>query len=375
VFGLVAVYGASSLTLTEGQPAETYYAVRQLLGISVGGILMIVASQVDYYRWRQLAWPMLIGTILLLLITVLPFTHSIARELNGARRWIRVGPVSLQPSELARLVVVIWCAMLATKKGIQVREFRKGVMPFVVVLGTLFGLVLLQPNLSMAALIVMLGGVVLFTAGARIGHFAMLAAAGVLVALKGIESAPYRLARLTSFLTGGDPLEGGYQIRQAMTGFGSGQLFGVGIGEGQQKLFLPYAYSDFLFSSIGEEWGFVGACFVIGLYSTFCWLGFRIARTASDPFGQYVATGITAGVGLTALMHMAVNVKLMPTTGLTLPFMSFGLSSQVISLLGVGILINIGRLRGKPRAERRSEPRTEVKSLEGREANSEWVRR
>lgn len=357
VFGLVAVYGASSLTTSNGKSLEATLAIRQLVGASLGGILMVIASQIDYYRWRQLAWPMLLGTIALLLVTVLPFTESIARPVNGARRWIDLGPVTFQPSELARLVVVIWCAMLATKKGIQVREFKKGVLPFVVVLGTLFGLVLLQPNLSMATLIVMLGGIVLFAAGARIGHFAMLAGVGVLIALKGIESAPYRLERLKSFLGFGDALVGDYQINQAMTGFGAGQLFGVGLGEGQQKLFLPFGYSDFLFSSIGEEWGFIGACFVIGLFSTFCWLGFRIARTASDPFGQFVATGITAGVGLTALMHMAVNVKLMPTTGLTLPFMSYGLSSQVISLLGVGILINIGRLRGKARGAPQGEPR------------------
>ena len=376
VFGLVAVYGASSLTTTRGgEPVEAGLAIRQLMGASLGGILMVIASQVDYYRWRQLAWPLLLGTIFLLLLTVLPFTKTLAPVSNGARRWIDLGPVTFQPSELARLVVVLWCAMLATKKGIQVREFKKGVVPFVVVLVTLFGLVLLQPNLSMATLIVMLGGVVLFAAGAKIGHFAMLAGLGMLVALKGIQSAPYRMERLVSFLTGGDLQGGNYQINQAMIGFGSGQFFGVGLGEGQQKLFLPYAYSDFLFSAIGEEWGFVGACFVIGLFSAFCWLGFRIARTASDPFGQYVATGITAGVGLTALMHMAVNVKLMPTTGLTLPFMSYGLSSQVISLLGVGILINIGRTRGKPRVERRMEPRPEVATHQQREPRAEWIRR
>ena len=376
VFGLVAVYGASSLTTSNGKSLEATLAIRQLVGASLGGILMVIASQIDYYRWRQLAWPMLLGTIALLLVTVLPFTESIARPVNGARRWIDLGPVTFQPSELARLVVVIWCAMLATKKGIQVREFKKGVLPFVVVLGTLFGLVLLQPNLSMATLIVMLGGIVLFAAGARIGHFAMLAGVGVLIALKGIESAPYRLERLKSFLGFGDALVGDYQINQAMTGFGAGQLFGVGLGEGQQKLFLPFGYSDFLFSSIGEEWGFIGACFVIGLFSTFCWLGFRIARTASDPFGQFVATGITAGVGLTALMHMAVNVKLMPTTGLTLPFMSYGLSSQVISLLGVGILINIGRLRGKARGAPQGEPRAEGAGRERSGARPEvWTRR
>lgn len=351
VFGIVAVYGASSLVVSGDRYIDYQYALTQLSGAALGGVLLVIASQVDYYRWRQLAWPMLLGTIFLLLLTVVPFTEgNIAPMKNGARRWLFIGPASFQPSELARLAVVVWCAMLATKKGAQVREFRKGVLPFVVVLGTVFALVLLQPNLSMAALITMLGGIVLFAAGARIGHFAMLAGVGVLAAAQGIASTPYRLTRLMTFLGHGEATEGGFQISQAKIGFGAGGLFGVGLGEGQQKLFLPYAYSDFLFSAIGEEWGFVGACVVIALYATFCWLGFRIARTAADPFGQYLAAGLTATVGLTALLHMAVNVDLMPTTGLTLPFMSFGRSSMVISLLGAGMLINVGRLRGKPRA-------------------------
>jgi cell division protein FtsW len=152
----------------------------------------------------------------------------------------------------------------------------------------------------------------------------------------------------------------GFQINQSLVGIGSGGLFGVGFGEGQQKLgYLPYAYSDFLFSTIGEEWGFIGVLTVVALFTLFCWLGFRIARTAADPFGQYLAVGLTAAIGLTAFMHMAVSLGLMPTTGLTLPFMSYGRSSQVISLLGTGILINIGRLRGSPRAAGPRERRTE----------------
>ena len=144
--------------------------------------------------------------------------------------------------------------------------------------------------------------------------------------------------------------DAGFQIHQSLIGFGSGGVFGTGFGQGQQKLgYLPYAYSDFLFSTIGEEWGFVGVFAVVFLFGLFCWLGFRIARTAADPFGQYLAVGLTATIGLTAFMHMAVSLGLMPTTGLTLPFMSYGRSSQVISLLGTGILINIGRLRGRPR--------------------------
>jgi cell division protein FtsW len=166
---------------------------------------------------------------------------------------------------------------------------------------------------------------------------------------------------VTNYLGQGDA-EGVYQIKQSIIGFGSGQLFGVGLGEGQQKLgFLPYAYSDFLFSSIGEEWGFIGVCVIVALYVTFCWLGFRIARTTEDPFGRYLAIGLTVTVGLTALMHMAVNLGMMPTTGLTLPFVSFGRSSLVISLLGAGILINIGRMRGKPRAQARTQPRAQVR--------------
>jgi cell division protein FtsW len=139
----------------------------------------------------------------------------------------------------------------------------------------------------------------------------------------------------------------------------------VGRGEGQQKLgYLPYAYSDFLFSSIGEEWGFIGVCVIVTLYSIFCWLGFRIARTTEDPFGRYLAVGLTVTVGLTAFMHMAVNLGMMPTTGLTLPFVSHGRSSLVISLLGAGILINIGRMRGKPRAQVRAQPRERARERE-----------
>ncbi len=307
------------------------------------------------------AWPLLLVTLILLLIPLLPFTLAIAPPVNGARRWLDLGPINFQPSELARLVVVIWCAMLASKKGIQVREFKKGVLPFMLILGLVSVLILLEPNLSMATLVALLGGLVLFTSGAKIGHFLLLVGAGMILVFHQIRDAQYRLARLLTFLNPGDATgDAGFQIHQSLVGIGSGQLFGVGFGEGQQKLgYLPYAYSDFLFSTIGEEWGFLGVLVVVTLFSLFCWLGFRIAKTAADPFGQYLAVGLTATIGLTAFMHMAVSLGLMPTTGLTLPFMSYGRSSQVISLLGTGILINIGRLRGSSRAagprERRNE--------------------
>jgi len=385
VFGIAATYGAASLVTLQGKNAGLGFALRQLSGAVIGGILLLLASRMDYYRWRLLAWPLLFIMLALLLIPLLPFTLAISPPVNGARRWLDLGPINFQPSELARLVVVIWCAALASKKGLQVREFKKGVLPFTLVLGLISLMILLEPNLSMATLVALLGGLVLFTSGAKIGHFALLAGLGMILVFHQIRDAQYRLSRLVTFMNPGDATAAaGFQINQSLVGIGSGQLFGVGFGEGQQKLgYLPYAYSDFLFSTIGEEWGFVGVLSVVTLFSLFCWLGFRIARTATDPFGQYLAVGLTATIGLTAFMHMAVSLGLMPTTGLTLPFMSYGRSSQVISLLGTGILINIGRLRGSPRAagprerktdgrvDRRTEGRMDGKanSLTGRQSD------
>jgi cell division protein FtsW len=372
VFGIAATYGAASQVTLEGQNVGIGFALRQLSGAFVGGLLLLLASRLDYYRWRQLAWPLLFVTIGFLLVPLLPFTRAIAPLVNGARRWVDVGPFNFQPSELARVVVVIWCAMLASKKGEQVREFKKGVLPFVLILGVVSVLILLEPNLSMATVVALLGGLVLFTSGAKIGHFALFAGMAMILVFHQIRDVQYRLARLLTFLSPGDAMtQAGFQIHQSLVGIGSGQIFGVGFGEGQQKLgYLPYAYSDFLFSTIGEEWGFIGILVVVFLFSLFCWLGFRIARTATDPFGQYLAVGLTAAIGLTAFMHMAVSLGLIPTTGLTLPFMSYGRSSQVISLLATGILINVGRLRGSARAAgpRKARPggradgRTEKKS-------------
>ncbi|HMH56209.1 MAG TPA: putative peptidoglycan glycosyltransferase FtsW [Gemmatimonadales bacterium] len=372
VFGIAATYGAASQVMLEGQNVGIGFALRQLSGAFVGGLLLLIASRLDYYRWRQLAWPLLFVTIGFLLVPLLPFTRAIAPPINGARRWVDVGPFNFQPSELARVVVVIWCAMLASKKGEQVREFKKGVLPFILILGVVSVLILLEPNLSMATVVALLGGLVLFTSGAKIGHFALFAGVAMILVFHQIRDVQYRLARLLTFLSPGDATtQAGFQIHQSLVGIGSGQIFGVGFGQGQQKLgYLPYAYSDFLFSTIGEEWGFIGIVVVVFLFSLFCWLGFRIARTATDPFGQYLAVGLTAAIGLTAFMHMAVSLGLIPTTGLTLPFMSYGRSSQVISLLATGILINVGRLRGsaraagprKGRAGGRADGRTDKKS-------------
>jgi cell division protein FtsW len=311
VFGIAATYGAASLVTLQGQNGGVGFALRQLMGAAVGGVLLLLASRLDYYRWRMTAWPLLIVTILFLLIPLLPITRPIAPSINGARRWVDLGPINFQPSELARLAVVIWCAMLASKKGQQVREFKKGVLPFILILGLVSVLILLEPNLSMATLVALLGGLILFASGAKIGHFILLAGLGMILVFHQIRDVQYRLARLVTFLNPGDATtEAGFQIHQSLVGIGSGKLFGVGFGQGQQKLgYLPYAYSDFLFSTIGEEWGFIGVLVVVSLFALFCWLGFRIARTAADPFGQYLAVGLTATIGLTAFMPMAAPAR------------------------------------------------------------------
>jgi cell division protein FtsW len=354
VFGIANTYGALSLQTGSGDGAG--FALRQLVGALLGLLGLSVVSRIDYHRWRKFAWPFLLFTIVVLLIPILPGTERIAPRINGARRWVDIGPVNFQPSEVARLAVIIWCAALAAKKGVQVREFKKGVLPFLVGIGAVALLILGQPNLSMAVLVTLLGLIVLFSAGAKIGHFILLGCGGLLLVFEKIQGAQYRVARLTTFLNPGEATDAaGMQIHQSLVGIGSGRVLGVGFGEGQQKLFLPYAYSDFIFSTIGEEWGFLGVLLVVLLFGLFLWLGMRIARSAPDPFGQFLAVGITAMIGITAVMHMAVSLAMMPTTGLTLPFMSYGRSSLIISLVATGILINIGRMRGRPARESSAE--------------------
>ena len=347
VFGLVAVYGASSLLTTSSGEVGTGYALRQLLGALAGAIAASVVARLDYHAWQRAAWPLLGATAVLLLVPLLPFTHAIAPALNGARRWVNLGIVAVQPSELAKFTVVIWTAMLAAKKGDLIRSLRLGVLPFLTVLGPLLALIFFEPNLSMALLVALVAGVVLFTAGARIGHFLALAVASAPVVFGAVASAQYRLARVLTFLNPGSaPAEATWQVHQSLVGIGSGTLLGVGLGQGQQKLgYLPYAYSDFIFSTIGEEWGFVGVSVILLLFGTYVWLGFRIARTAPDRLGQLLAVGLTGLIGISAVLHVGVTLALLPATGVTLPFISYGRSSLFMSLLATGVLVSVGERR------------------------------
>ncbi len=344
LFGIAAVYGASSIWAVQAGNPGSDFALRQAEGVLVGVVAMLIVSRIDYHYWRKFAWPLLLVASVALLILLLPFTHAIAPERNGARRWIEAG-FRIQPSELAKFVVVVWTAMLAAKKGDKIRHLKKGVFPFLVVLVPVVGLVVLEPDLSTGVTIMAIAGAILFVAGARIGHFLLLGLVALPLLWQQIVTVQYRMARLVGFLSsGGDLEEASWQIRQSMIGIGAGRLFGVGFGEGMQKLgYLPYAYADFILSTIGEEWGFVGVSVLLALFAIFLVLGFRIAREAPDPFGMYVATGLTVMLGLAVVLHVGVNLNVVPATGISLPFLSYGRSGLVVAFLATGVLLNIAR--------------------------------
>ncbi|HEU0014302.1 MAG TPA: putative peptidoglycan glycosyltransferase FtsW [Longimicrobium sp.] len=343
-FGLMEMYSASAFeAASHGLPGH-HFASKQLGGAVAGVVLAGVLSRVDYRRWRLLAWPMLGLVAVLLLLVVAPGTEAIAPRINGARRWLNLG-VSFQPSEFAKIALILWTAMLAVKKADRLHSLTKGLLPFLVVWMVIVLLVLKQPNMSAALLLVLLSALVLFAGGARIGHFILLGLLAVPVLWKLIEGEGYRANRIAAFL---DPTAdtGGvsYQINQSLIAIGSGGLGGVGFGESRQKYgFLPEAHNDFLFSMIAEEWGLLGVLFVVAVFAGFLLVGYRIAARAPDRFGYLTAIGMTNLIAVSAFLHMGVAMALLPTTGVALPFMSSGLSALLTAFAAVGILLSIAR--------------------------------
>ncbi|MGH7457883.1 MAG: FtsW/RodA/SpoVE family cell cycle protein [Longimicrobiaceae bacterium] len=347
-FGLVALYSASAfLAHSDGLPGH-YYALRQLLGMAAGTVLAFALSRVDYRRLRRLAWPLLALSVILLVVLVLPWTEQLAPRVNGARRWLHLG-VAFQPSEFAEWAALVWTAALTVKKRDRLHSLSKGLLPFLLVWGGLAGLIVLQPNLSSALLLLLLCATVLFAGGARVGHFIVLGMAAVPVIWGQIEAAAYRSQRIAAFLDpAADPVGSGYQIRQSLISVGSGGYFGVGFGESRQKFgFLPEPHNDFIFAMIAEEWGMAGSGLVLLLFGAIGWVGFRIAGRAPDLFGHLLAVGMTLLLVVPALLHVGVNLALLPATGVTLPFVSFGRSALLASFAAVGVLLSIHRNRAE----------------------------
>ncbi len=343
-FGLAVLYSASAIVAMDEGRSSAFFLLRQVSGAAVGLAVFAIAAKTDADKWREWAWPLMWFTIATL-VACLILPDSIAPRINGSKRFLFGS--SFQPSELGKLGVIAWVSMLVVKKGENLRRLTKGLVPFFVVIGLLDVLAALEPDLSVSMLYTLLLALLLFVGGARMSHFVALGALAIPLLWHKIERVQYALLRLTVFFDpGASPSKLNYQLQQSLVAVGSGGLFGRGFGEGlQQYGFLPYPYSDFVASNIGEEWGFVGLAGVTILFWVYALLGFRIARAARSPFLQLLAVGLTFVTVLTAYLHIGVVVGLLPTTGLTLPFVSYGRSNLVLTMLFTGILVNIGSER------------------------------
>lgn len=347
-FGLVTLYSASPFAAARLGRPDHYFVLRQASAAALGLMGMIVLARIPYRFWRFAAWPLVALSFVSLVVLVLPGTESIAPELNGARRWLSLG-VTVQPSEFAKVAIIIWTAMMAVRKQDEFRSLTRGLLPFLVVWGLLLIPIALQPDLSTAFLAGMLGVFTAWAAGARLAHFTFLGllASPVLWLLLQVD---YRQARIASYLAQlQDPLAAptqgsGYQFYQAMVALGSGGVAGQGFGKGTQKFgFLPEPHNDFIFSMVGEEWGFLGVLALVLLYLAVVVVGYRIARRAPDLFGQLLAVGCANLIALQGMLHMGVGVGLLPTTGLALPLFSHGRSNLLVTLAVLGILMAVAR--------------------------------
>ncbi|MEO7216802.1 MAG: putative peptidoglycan glycosyltransferase FtsW [Gemmatimonadaceae bacterium] len=353
--GLVTVYGASMIVAQQAGHNGAYFAIRQLSGIVAGLLVFAVFAKIDAEKWYDWAWPIMLISLVLLALVVLPFTLRWAPRIHGARRYLF--GASMQPSEFAKLAVIVWTSMLVVKKGPVMRRLSKGLFPFLVIIGLLDILVYVEPDLSSAMFFTLIMGIILFAAGVRIGHFVALGIIAIPVLYSRAEKLQYVMLRMTSFFNPGATPHVDYQARQALIAIGSGGIFGVGIGQGRQQYgFLPFAYDDFIAAIIGEEVGFVGLTLLVLAFVAYAYLGFRIARSARSKFQQLVAIGIVTTVVISAFLHVGVAIGLLPNTGLTLPFISYGRSSMILTLLLTGILVNIGSERERVMGEGATNP-------------------
>jgi len=318
---------------------------KHLLSVVLGTAAALGASRLRSDVYQRIAYPLLAIAVVALVIVLIP---GIGMVRGGARRWLHVGPLSLQPSELAKFAVVLYLARSLVKKGDRVGTFQFGIVPHFVVVGLIAGLVLLEPDFGTATLCAGLLVLMLFVGGVPLRLLGLPALAAIPAALLMVWKAPYRWARIVAFLNpDADPLGVNFQLKQSVIAFGSGRLSGLGLGESRQKLFyLPEAHTDFLFSVIGEEFGLIGALLVLSLFAVVGARGFRIAVRHPDPFASLLAFGVTLSLVLQGVVNAGVVLGCLPTKGLALPFMSYGGSAMIAALAQVGVLAALAREAG-----------------------------
>lgn len=342
IFGLIMIYSASYVWAEYKFHDAFKFVKNQGLFFLVGVVMMMVISRIDYHNYSKYSKHLLFGCLILLILVLIP---GIGTVRNGSRSWFGIGSFGIQPSEFTKLSLIIFTSRYLVKNEKSLRDIKKGVLPILGLTILIFGLIMLQPDFGTGVIIVMSIVGLLFVGGVDFKFFLKIGVVGVIGIVVLIAMAPYRLTRILSFLDPWkDPLGSGFQIIQSLYAIGPGGLFGYGFGNSRQKHFyLPEPQTDFIFSIISEEFGFMGVVIVASLFLTIIVTGFRIAQNANDLFAKYLAFGITFQLSFQAVLNLMVVVGLIPVTGVTLPFLSYGGSSLLITLASMGILLNISR--------------------------------
>ena len=342
--GVVMIYSSSGIYAAQVLGSDTYFLNRHLLFLAMGLLFTFIFMTVDYRELRKYAKPLIVLSVLLLILVLIP---GIGKESYGARRWFKLGPFNIQPSEFIKIAMLIYVADFLARKQNKIRDFLKGFLPLLLVVGFVCFLILKQPDLGNSVSLAVVVFIVMFIAGAQIKHLGIIFLAALPVFYLLIARVPYRLARIMAFLDPWQDSQGiGFQLTQSQIALGSGGLTGVGLGKSMQKLFyLPAAHTDFILSIIGEEVGLIGTLSVVILFLILIAQGARIAKRTTDSFGFYLATGIVVMLGLQAVVNIGVSIGALPTKGLPLPFVSYGGSALIANLLAIGLLLNISRVQ------------------------------
>lgn len=343
IFGLLMIASAGVIYADVNFGDENFFFKRQLFGTALGFISMFIFSRIDYHFFRKWSFLIFVGSLVVLSLTLI---SGLAIESYGASRWLSLGPFSFQPSEMVKLTLILYVSAWCSAKGRKgVSDFNEGFLPFMVILATACALIIAQPDVGTTGMIAMIAISIFFLAGAQIQHIVSIFGLGLISLVILVATAKYRLARFTSFLNPEEHLDGaGYQIYQALIAIGSGGFSGLGLGRGQQKaLYLPEPVGDSIFAIIAEELGFIGVVCVLIAFLLFASRGMKISRNAPDLFGRLIAGGIVTWVMGQAIMNIAGISALIPLTGITLPFISYGGTSIVFVLTAIGILLNISR--------------------------------
>jgi cell division protein FtsW len=351
--GIIMLLSASSIkSLNLSKNTDPYiFFFKQIQWSVLGIIALFIGMKINYREYKGWTKWIMLGSVIVLILVIV-----FAKDVNGAKSWISFGSFAIQPSEFVKLATMMVLAKSLAVKREKVKDLKEGFLPALAIIGLICGLIILQKDLGSTMVLGLAALVVIFVGGARISHLGGLMAIGLGFVVSAIAYAPYRINRIITFLHPWDDPQGkGYQIGQSLMAIGSGGFAGKGLGQGMQKYgWLPEMHNDFIFSVIGEELGFLGAIFIISLFAFFIYRGFLIARKAPDSFGSLLAVGITSMILVEMVINVAVATGSMPVTGVTLPFISYGGSSLIPKMAGVGILLNISRYRRAEKAENKT---------------------